>query len=224
MYSRLIKIFFFSVVMMISTGASAVCESGSAVERLSCMRAEFCPEASTVDERTACYQMITEVFRQERQASSRSQKKVSESPSISKPVSEDIVQEGESVSLELAVPPNSDDSDSELLEGKKSKKRRFQLMGWAQSDKEEDFGPEWTKVVFVRSESSGAELVVLEGGEVWGEINRNGFVSLAKGDWVKIAGTSKLVRRGGGAFEVSRIDCALSKGLKGRCRGLKKFL
>ena len=46
-------------------------------------------------------------------------------------------------------------------------------------------------------------------------------LSLYRGDWVKIRGTSQLVRRGGGTTEVEALNC-IKDDLKGRCRGLKK--
>ena len=71
---------FFALLMFFSGNGSAVCENGSSIERLSCMREAFCPEASTVEERTACYQMITEALRSDRladnQSSRSAQKKV----------------------------------------------------------------------------------------------------------------------------------------------------
>ena len=106
---------------------------------------------------------------------------------------------------------------------KKGQRKRFELFGWAKSDKKDDYGPEWTRVAYVRRESSGAELVVREDGQVWGETKRNGFVTLSKGDWVKMRGTSQLVRRGGGTTEVESLNCNKDD-LKGRCRGLKKLL
>ena len=116
-----------------------------------------------------------------------------------------------------------DRSQKKRAEDNKVQKKRFELFGWAKSDKKVDYGPEWTRVAYVRRESSGAELVVLEDGRVWGETKRNGFVTLSKGDWVKIRGTSQLVRRGGGTTEVEALNC-IKDDLKGRCRGLKKFL
>ena len=58
--------------MLFSGNSFAVCENGSSIERLSCMREAFCPEASTVEERTACYQMITEALRSDRLADNQS--------------------------------------------------------------------------------------------------------------------------------------------------------
>ena len=225
---------FFALLMFFSGNGSAVCENGSSIERLSCMREAFCPEASTVEERTACYQMITEALRSDRLAdnqSSRSAQKKSEAQEMEKSNSEPEVSSGQ----EAEVLAGEEEQEQEISNGEKDRtqekpprdngdqRKRFELFGWAKSDKKDDYGPEWTRVAYVRRESSGAELVVLEDGQVWGETKRNGFVTLSKGDWVKIRGTSQLVRRGGGTTEVEALNC-IKDDLKGRCRGLKKFL
>lgn len=223
---------FFAQLMLFSGNSFAVCENGSSIERLSCMREAFCPEASTVEERTACYQMITEALRSDRLAdnqSNRSAQKKPEAQEVDKSNSESEVSSGQEAEV-LAREENQEISNGE--KGRRQKERskdngdqrkRFELFGWAKSDKKDDYGPEWTRVAYVRRESSGAELVVLEDGQVWGETKRNGFVTLSKGDWVKIRGTSQLVRRGGGTTEVEALNC-IKDDLKGRCRGLKKFL
>ena len=223
---------FFALLMLFSGNSFAVCENGSSIERLSCMREAFCPEASTVEERTACYQMITEALRSDRLAdnqSNRSAQKKPEAQEVDKSNSESEVSSGQEAEV-LAREENQEISNGE--KGRRQKERskdngdqrkRFELFGWAKSDKKDDYGPEWTRVAYVRRESSGAELVVLEDGQVWGETKRNGFVTLSKGDWVKIRGTSQLVRRGGGTTEVEALNC-IKDDLKGRCRGLKKFL
>ena len=200
------------------------------------MREAFCPEASTVEERTACYQMITEALKIDRLAGNQSKRSA---PKPTKSSEEGEINLGEELGSEKEAEEESKletatlqrSADEKKLgektaskENKENKERkRFQLFGWAKSDKDEDYGPEWTKVRYVRRESSGAELVVLEDGQVWGEIKRNGFVTLSKGDWVKIRGASRLVRRGGGTTEVEALNCNKDD-LKGRCRGLKKIL
>ena len=223
---------FFSLLMFFSGTGFAVCQNGSSIERLSCMREAFCPEASTVEERTACYQMITEALRSGRLVDDRPNR-----PSPKKPKAQEaeksnlesklsLVQEAEVSVGEAKQESGIDEKDWRQEKRSKDKgdqKKRFELFGWAKSDKKVDYGPEWTKVAFVRRESSGAELVVLEDGRVWGETKRNGFVTLSKGDWVKMRGTSQLVRRGGGTTEVESLNCNKDD-LKGRCRGLKKFL
>ena len=128
----------------------------------------------------------------------------------------EVIRNGEKINSQKLKLPSG-----KILKG--DQRKRFELFGWAKSDKKDDYGPEWTRVAYVRRESSGAELVVLEDGQVWGETKRNGFVTLSKGDWVKIRGTSQLVRRGGGTTEVEALNC-IKDDLKGRCRGLKKFL
>ena len=223
---------FIALLMLFSGNSFAVCENGSSIERLSCMREAFCPEASTVEERTACYQMITEALRSDRLAdnqSNRSAQKKPEAQEVEKSNSESEVSSGQEAEV-LAREDNQEISNGE--KGRRQKERskdngdqrkRFELFGWAKSDKKDDYGPEWTRVAYVRRESSGAELVVLEDGQVWGETKRNGFGTLSKGEWVKIRGTSQLVRRGGGTTEVEALNC-IKDDLKGRCRGLKKFL
>ena len=223
---------FFVLLMLFSGSSFAVCENGSSIERLSCMRETFCPEASTVEERTACYQMITEALRSDRLAdnpSSRSAQKKPEAQGVEKSNSESEIPSGQEAEV-LAGEEEQESSNSgkDRRQEKRSRdngdqRKRFELFGWAKSDKKDDYGPEWTRVAYVRRESSGAELVVLEDGQVWGETRRNGFVTLSKGDWVKIRGTSQLVRRGGGTTEVEALNC-IKDDLKGRCRGLKKFL
>ena len=71
---------FFALLMLFSGNSFAVCENGSSIERLSCMREAFCPEASTVEERTACYQMITEALRSDRLADNQSSRSAQKSP------------------------------------------------------------------------------------------------------------------------------------------------
>ena len=223
---------FFALLMLFSGNSFAVCENGSSIERLSCMREAFCPEASTVEERTACYQMITEALRSDRLAdnqSSRSAQKKSEAQEVEKSNSEPEVASGQEAEV-LAGEEKQETSNIEKdrtqekrSDNNEDQRKRFELFGWAKSDKKDDYRPEWTRVAYVRRESSGAELVVLEDGQVWGETKRNGFVTLSKGDWVKIRGTSQLVRRGGGTTEVEALNC-IKDDLKGRCRGLKKFL
>jgi hypothetical protein len=91
--------------MLFSGNSFAVCENGSSIERLSCMREAFCPEASTVEERTACYQMITEALRSDRLAdnqSSRSALKKSEAQEVEKSNSE---------------PENASGQEAEVLAG-----------------------------------------------------------------------------------------------------------
>ena len=229
---------FFALLMFFSGNGSSVCENGSSIERLSCMREAFCPEASTVEERTACYQMITEALRSDRLAdnqSSRSAQKKSEAQEMEKSNSEPEVSSGQEAEVLAGEEEQEQEQEQEISNGEKDRtqekpprdngdqRKRFELFGWAKSDKKDDYGPEWTRVAYVRRESSGAELVVLEDGQVWGETKRNGFVTLSKGDWVKIRGTSQLVRRGGGTTEVEALNC-IKDDLKGRCRGLKKFL
>ena len=223
---------FFALLMLFSGNSFAVCENGSSIERLSCMREAFCPEASTVEERTACYQMITEALRSDRLAdnpSSRSAQKKPEAQEVEKSNSESVVSSGQEAEVSVGEEQQEfgigekDRIQEKRSKDKKGQRKRFELFGWAKSDKKDDYGPEWTRVAYVRRESSGAELVVLEDGQVWGETKRNGFVTLSKGDWVKIRGTSQLVRRGGGTTEVEALNC-IKDDLKGRCRGLKKFL
>ena len=223
---------FFALLMLFSGNSFAVCENGSSIERLSCMREAFCPEASTVEERTACYQMITEALRNDRLAdnqSSRSAQKKSEAQEVEKSNSEPEVASGQEAEVlageekQEASNIEKDRTQEQRSDNNGDQRKRFELFGWAKSDKKDDYGPEWTRVAYVRRESSGAELVVLEDGQVWGETKRNGFVTLSKGDWVKIRGTSQLVSRGGGTTEVEAINC-IKDDLKGRCRGLKKFL
>ena len=223
---------FFVLFIFFSSNGFAVCESGSSMERLSCMREAFCPEASTVEERTACYQMITEALRSDRLADDQPNR-----PSPKKPKAQEVEksnleselflgQEAEVSAGEAKQGSGTDEKDrrqEKRSEDKRDQRKRFELFGWAKSNKKIDYGPEWTRVAFVRRESSGAELVVLEDGQVWGETKRNGFVTLSKGDWVKMRGTSQLVRRGGGTTEVESLNCNKDD-LKGRCRGLKKFL
>ena len=223
---------FFALLMLFSGNSFAVCENGSSIERLSCMREAFCPEASTVEERTACYQMITEALRSDRLADnppSRSAQKKPKAQEVEKSNSESEISSGQEAEV-LAGEEEQEISNGEKDRAQEKRSRdngdqrkRFELFGWAKSDKKVDYGPEWTRVAFVRRESSGAELVVLDDGQVWGETKRNGFVTLSKGDWVKIRGTSQLVRRGGGTTEVEALSC-IKDDLKGRCRGLKKFL
>ena len=223
---------FFALLMLFSGNSFAVCENGSSIERLSCMREAFCPEASTVEERTACYQMITEALRSDRLAdnqSNRSAQKKPEAQEVEKSNSESEVSSGQEAEVSVGEEQQEfgigekDRIQEKRSKDKKGQRKRFELFGWAKSDKKDDYGPEWTRVAYVRRESSGAELVVLEDGQVWGETKRNGFVTLSKGDWVKIRGTSQLVRRGGGTTEVEALNC-IKDDLKGRCRGLKKFL
>ena len=218
--------------MFFSGNCFAVCQDGSSIERLSCMREAFCPEASTVEERTACYQMITEALRSDRLAdnqSSRSAQKKSEAQEVEKSNSEPEVASGQEAEVfageekQETSKIEKDRTQEKRSDNNGDQRKRFELFGWAKSDKKVDYGPEWTRVAYVRRESSGAELVVLEDGQVWGETKRNGFVTLSKGDWVKIRGTSQLVRRGGGTTEVEALNC-IKDDLKGRCRGLKKFL
>ena len=227
MYLLDLRLFLLGALMLLSSSVLAVCENGSSVERLSCMRGAFCPKADTVEERTACYQMITEALRKDRLSGNR-------------PVSEPREKSKKTNSAEAEssqqLPEQTVQSESPPIEKKKKTKRRakdkkekkekkgFELFGWAKSDKRDDYGPEWTRVVFVRRESSGAELVVLEGGAVFGEKKRNGFVTLSKGDWVKVKDASLLIRRGGGSTEVVPLDCKAGAELKGRCRGLERFL
>ena len=224
MCHQVLRLCAFFVLCTSSGFAAAVCENGSSIDRLSCMRNAFCPEASSVEERTACYQMITEALRNERLTGDRSVvrpkqetlKTGNSEPTPAQGVPDEVVQTESVVSEEKSKPKRR--------AKEKKEKRGFKLLGWAKSDKKEDYGPEWTRIVYVRRESSGAELVVLEGGEVWGEKKRNGFVTLSKGDWVKINGASQLVRRGGGSTEVEVLNCNPDEKLKGRCRGLKRFL
>ena len=223
---------FFALLMLFSGNSFAVCENGSSIERLSCMREAFCPEASTVEERTACYQMITEALRSDRLADNQSNRLSPNKPEAkgvekSNSESELSLEQGTEISAREEKQESGivekDRNQKKPAEDNKVKRKRFELFGWAKSDKKDDYGPEWTRVAYVRRESSGAELVVLEDGQVWGETKRNGFVTLSKGDWVKIRGTSQLVRRGGGTTEVEALNC-IKDDLKGRCRGLKKFL
>ena len=223
---------FFALLMLFSGNSFAVCENGSSIERLSCMREAFCPEASTVEERTACYQMITEALRSDRLAdnqSNRSAQKKPEAQEVEKSNSESEVSSGQEAEVSVGEEQQEfgigekDRIQEKRSKDKKGQRKRFELFGWAKSDKKDDYGPEWTRVAYVRRESSGAELVVLEDGQVWGETKRNGFVTLSKGDWVKMRGTSQLIRRGGGTTEVEALNCNKDE-LKGRCRGLQKFL
>ena len=223
---------FFSLLMFFSGNGFAVCQNGSSIERLSCMREAFCPEASTIEERTACYQMITEALRSDRLADNQSNRLSPNKPEAkgvekSNSESELSLEQGTEISAREEKQESGivekDRNQKKPVEDNKVKRKRFELFGWAKSDKKVDYGPEWTRVAYVRRESSGAELVVLEDGQVWGETKRNGFVTLSKGDWVKIRGTSQLVRRGGGTTEVEALNC-IKDDLKGRCRGLKKFL
>ena len=57
--------------MFFSGNGFAVCQNGSSIEKLA-TRETFCPEASKVEERTACYQMITEALRSDRLADNQS--------------------------------------------------------------------------------------------------------------------------------------------------------
>ena len=223
---------FFSLLMFFSGNGFAVCQNGSSIEMLSCMREAFCPEASTIEERTACYQMITEALRSDRLADNQSNRLSPNKPEDkgvekSNSESELSLEQGTEISAREEKQESGivekDRNQKKRAEDNKVKRKRFELFGWAKSDKKVDYGPEWTRVAYVRRESSGAELVVLEDGQVWGETKRNGFVTLSKGDWVKIRGTSQLVRRGGGTTEVEALNC-IKDDLKGRCRGLKKFL
>ncbi len=215
--------FLLGALMLLSGSVFAVCENGSSVERLSCMREAFCPEAATVEERTACYQMITEALRNDRVSGNRPASEPREESNKANSAEPESTQELPEETVQSEPPPIEKKKNKRRAKDKKEKKG-FELFGWAKSDKRDDYGPEWTRVVFVRRESSGAELVVLEGGAVFGEQKRNGFVTLSKGDWVKIKDASLLIRRGGGTTEVESLDCKTGGELKGRCRGLERFL
>ena len=168
---------FFALLMLFSGNSFAVCENGSSIERLSCMREAFCPEASTVEERTACYQMITEALRSDRLAdnqSNRSAQKKPEAQEVEKSNSESEVSSGQEAEVSVGEEQQEfgigekDRIQEKRSKDKKGQRKRFELFGWAKSDKKDDYGPEWTRVAYVRRESSGAELVVLEDGQVWG--------------------------------------------------------
>ena len=93
---------FFALLMFFSGNGFAVCENGSSIERLSCMREAFCPEASTVEERTACYQMITEALRSDRLAdnqSNRSAQKKPEAKEVEKSNSESELSSGQEAEI-----------------------------------------------------------------------------------------------------------------------------
>ena len=162
---------FFSLLMFFSGNGFAVCQNGSSIERLSCMREAFCPEASTVEERTACYQMITEALRSDRLAdnqSSRSAQKKSEAQEVEKSNSEPEVASGQEAEVfageekQETSKIEKDRTQEKRSDNNGDQRKRFELFGWAKSDKKDDYGPEWTRVAYVRRESSGAELVVLE--------------------------------------------------------------
>lgn len=227
MYLLGLRLFLLGGLMLLSASVLAVCEDGSSIERLSCMREAFCPEAASVEERTACYQMISEALRNDRLSGNLPAMSPRQESKQTKPSQAEPTQEVPKETVRSEAPSIKEKRRTKRQSrGKKDKeeKKGFELFGWAKSDKKEDYGPEWTRVVFVRRESSGAELVVLEDGSVFGEKKRNGFVTLSKGDWVKVNDASVLIRRGGGTTEVLPIDCKAGQELKGRCRGLKRFL
>ena len=224
MYLLGLKLFLLWGLMLLSTSVFAVCENGSSIDRLGCMREAFCPEATSVEERTACYQMISEALRNDRLSGNLPAIPPKQEPKEVKPSQPESTPEVSDETVQSEAPSNKEKRRAKRQSKEKKEKKGFELFGWAKSDKKVDYGPEWTKVVFVRRESSGAELVVLEGGSVYGEKKRNGFVTLSKGDWVKIKDASLLIRRGGGTTEVVPIDCKAGQELKGRCRGLKRFL
>ena len=224
MYLLGLRFFLLGGLTLLSASVFAVCESGSSVERLSCMRDAFCPEAASVEERTACYGMITEALRNDRISGNLSATPPKQEIKQTNTPEPESTQEVSEETAQSDVPSNKNKRRAKRQSKDKKDKKGFELFGWAKTDKREDYGPEWTRVVFVRRESSGAELVVLEDGSFWGEKKRNGFVTLSKGDWVKVNDESLLIRRGGGTTAVVALDCKTGEELKGRCRGLKRFL
>ena len=124
---------FFALLMLFSGNSFAVCENGSSIERLSCMREAFCPEASTVEERTACYQMITEALRSDRLAdnqSSRSAQKKSEAQEVEKSNSEPEVASGQ----EAEVLAGEEKQETSNIEKDRTQEKRSDNNGDQKND------------------------------------------------------------------------------------------
>ena len=79
------------------------------------MREAFCPEASTVEERTACYQMITEALRSDRLADNQSNRSAQKKPKV---------QEEEKSNSESEI---SSGQEAELLAGEEEQEIREEI-------------------------------------------------------------------------------------------------
>lgn len=87
-----------------------------------------------------------------------------------------------------------------------------------------DDDPNWAKVVYVRAQLKGTELIVLDNGQVWVENERNPYRQFRKRDRVRISESGQLTRKDGFTARVSRVICDPAKPLKRRCKSLGKYL
>ena len=84
--------------------------------------------------------------------------------------------------------------------------------------------PNWAKVVFVRTQVRGTELIVLDNGQVWIENDRNPYLQFKRRDRVRISDSGQLIRKDGSRAKVSRVNCDRAKPLQGHCKSLGKYL
>jgi len=109
--------------------------------------------------------------------------------------------------------PSATDADS---------RSRFSLTKLFRKKADDD--PDWTEVVYIRTELRGTELIVLDNGQIWAENERNPYRQFRKHDRVRVSESGQLVRQDGSRTRMFRVDCDSAKPLKGRCKTLGKYL
>ena len=234
--------------------SSADCDSGSTHEQLICLQREICPNPASEAERIACYGMITTALSGKEvpavpdesieSSPARTRAPVTmirepatatvEEPAAEVAVSNESIESSPAASgaaIEVIDEPGSvvvepaaeSDDIAESSEAEPARERRFSFSNlFGKDDEVED--PDWLKVVFVRTEIRGNELIVLDNAEVWVESERNPFSQFKVRDRVRISPTDQLIRKDGAKVRVSRVECGPSRPLKGRCRSLERYL
>ena len=127
----------------------------------------------------------------------------------------------ESSLVEAGAEPEAEGAAEGEAKKEKGVIRRFFSVFKVKQDKEVVEG--WKNIVYVRHESRGSELLVLDDGEVWLETKRNPYIRFTTNDLVKITESSTLIRRSGGSTQVEKLDCSV-RPLRGSCRGLSNYL
>lgn len=220
--SKLTRLFIACVCVASASVTSAACESGSVHEQLTCLQREICPNPSSEAERIACYQMISTALSGKEvpaaaPASMQASPAKSTTTSIAKPITA-IMNSDLPASVTADGPGTSESKDTDV--GRES---RFSLSKlFKKVDADDD--PNWAKVVYVRAQLKGTELIVLDNGQVWVENQRNPFRQFRKRDRVRISESGQLTRKDGFTASVSRVICDPAKPLRGRCQSLGKYL
>jgi hypothetical protein len=126
-------------------------------------------------------------------------------------------------SVAIQEPATDMQGKAESNEARADNERRFSFSNLFGRDDEADVSG-WAKIVFVRAEMRGTELIVLDNGQVWVENVRNPYSQFKRRDRVRISGTNQLIRKDGAKTIVARVECGPSRPLKGQCKSLEKYL